>query len=595
MGPPRTRAQRLAAQQAARSRFHEGSMNDRVSAAPPVAFLFGPGEREALEQPVFGFGVVGASSGQAHQQQQTLSQQQQSQPPQLQQQPPPPPQDGRRKALLGQMWEGLRGRLRLRRDPAAENNDAATTGRKRRAESRDDTGSSSNNNAQATMPPPSTAEIPGLGLGDRPTREEVYANYHQLVASGFFSSHAIHSTLQPGPSQRPATSHDARSPNHVRHDPPQWPLAVPPAPGMTTASTAMLMTPPRGPSPICSPASAASSRGTKRAAEDDDDDVEDHVADTAMRGDGQPPPLPQRWTTPARTRRPSRTGSCPSASASRPAGTSPSRSCAPWPRAGSLAGGRRSISMVAEVGSGRAAAPEQQHQNHHHAGANTKHSSSGGNKLAKRVPGSSFPNTSILPTDPSSSSLARASLDVVQQQPPAPRRQQQTQSLRGRHAGDDAAVIMPGAFFAGGSSNSSSSTAKRQTSSRSLRSKAAAMSSLSSAAAHAIPAAESGPLSVVPDANRASPTSPPSPPSSPTARTGRMACRGAVCGGRGSETTTSPYVITASEESRLAVLTAVALDWDSDGHGSRIKQTNGQGGNGTNELLMCFTTFDVST
>lgn len=55
-----------------------------------------------------------------------------------------------------------------------------------------------------------------------------------------------------------------------------------------------------------------------------------------------------------------------------------------------------------------------------------------------------------------------------------------------------------------------------------------------------------------------------------------MACRGAVCGGRGSGTTTSPYVITASEESRLAVLTAVALDWDSDGHGSRIKQTNGQ-------------------
>ncbi|OAQ79880.1 hypothetical protein VFPBJ_05465 [Purpureocillium lilacinum] len=531
MGPPRTRAQRLAAQQAARSRFHEGSMNDRVSAAPPVAFLFGPGEREALEQPVFGFGVVGASSGQAvdeqqrrlggddderrnggfqHQQQQTLSQQQQSQPPQLQQQPPPPPQDGRRKALLGQMWEGLRGRLRLRRDPAAENNDAATTGRKRRAESRDDTGSSSNNNAQATMPPPSTAEIPGLGLGDRPTREEVYANYHQLVASGFFSSHAIHSTRQPGPSQRPATSHDARSPNHVRHDPPQWPLAVSPAPGMTTASTAMLMTPPRGPSPICSPASAASSRGTKRAAEDDDDDVDiaDQVADTAMRGDGQPPAatatmdhagedastLAHRFL-PKRLRK----------SASRDISLPKLRAVAT--RRG-LAGGRRSISMVAEVGSGRAAAPEQQHQNHHHAGANTKHSSSGGNKLAKRVPGSSFPNTSILPTDPSSSSLARASLDVVQQQPPAPRRQQQTQSLRGRHAGDDAAVIMPGAFFAGGSSNSSSSTAKRQTSSRSLRCKAAAMSSLSSAAAHAIPAAESGPLSVVPDANRGIPDVP---------------------------------------------------------------------------------------
>ncbi|UNI20320.1 hypothetical protein JDV02_006418 [Purpureocillium takamizusanense] len=538
MGPPRTRAQRLAAQQAARSRFREGSMGDRVSAAPPVDFIFGPGEREALEKPVFGFaagadekrlGGGGSGDNDAERrnphpewrQQQEEEEKLQPQPPH-QQQPPaaaPQPPDGRRKALLGQMWEGLRGRLRLRRDPGADADAAAATmGRKRRAESKDDgVNGNCHTNAQATQPPLGPLGAMALG-GDRPTREEVYANYHQLVASGFFSSHAIHSTRRPGPSQhqqqdqqRPATSHDARSPNHARYDPPQWPLAMPAAP----ANASLLMTPqpPRGgPSPICSPASAASSRGTKRAAEDDDDDGGDgddrgsaHVdaMTGVMRGSNVPPaaaaPPDEDASTLAHRFLPKRLRKSASRDISLP------KLRAVTTRRG-FAGGRRSISMVAEMAGGSTttttiasrAAAEQQHQ------VGTKH---GANKPAKRVPGSSFPNASILAADPSSSSSSLA-----------PPRRQQTQSLRSRHAGDDdvataAAAIMPGAFFTGGPS------AQRQTSARSLRSKAAAVAgatsssssaALSAAAAHAtaMAATQGGPLSVVPDANRGIPNVP---------------------------------------------------------------------------------------
>ncbi|RYC58771.1 hypothetical protein CHU98_g7439, partial [Xylaria longipes] len=44
----------------------------------------------------------------------------------------------------------------------------------------------------------------GGGVGDRPSREEVLASYNQLVASGFFQSHAIQSTRHAAPTSVPA-------------------------------------------------------------------------------------------------------------------------------------------------------------------------------------------------------------------------------------------------------------------------------------------------------------------------------------------------------------------------------------------------------
>ncbi|KAF4512855.1 hypothetical protein G6O67_000190 [Ophiocordyceps sinensis] len=217
MGPPRTRAQDLAAA-AARGRFLEGSMNDRASAAPPVAFL-GPAERAALEGPA---------------------------PDDARPRPERrPTRRGRRAAgrtRLGLVWEGVRGRLRMRREAA--DGDA---GEKKPSSS-----------SAPPPPPPPQLHRPADGV-DRPSREEVLASYHQLVSAGFFADRAVHSTRRPA---RPATAHarDQRRcsppppPPHRRA--PQWPLAAPA-------------------SPVCSPASLASSRGTKRpaaAADDDDDD-----------------------------------------------------------------------------------------------------------------------------------------------------------------------------------------------------------------------------------------------------------------------------------------------------------------------------------
>ncbi|PHH67618.1 hypothetical protein CDD82_1270 [Ophiocordyceps australis] len=72
---------------AQRSRFLEGSMKDRASAMPPLAFL-GPAQQAALEQPV------------------PL--------------PTTPPRPRRPMMRLGEVWQGVRGRLRLRKPDAPD-------------------------------------------------------------------------------------------------------------------------------------------------------------------------------------------------------------------------------------------------------------------------------------------------------------------------------------------------------------------------------------------------------------------------------------------------------------------------------------------
>lgn len=168
---------------------------------------------------------------------------------------------GRRAAgrtRLGLVWEGVRGRLRLRREAPGPDD-----GRKQ--------------SLAADKKPP--------GGVDRPSRDEVLASYHHLVSAGFFAEHAVYSTRRPPPgtvAARPASAHEPRAgPGHHHHHhprpphpfspppppcpdreappPPQWPLA----PRTTRPSPAR---------PVCSPASLASSRGTKRPAVDDDDD-----------------------------------------------------------------------------------------------------------------------------------------------------------------------------------------------------------------------------------------------------------------------------------------------------------------------------------
>ncbi|KAF7550569.1 hypothetical protein G7046_g7972 [Stylonectria norvegica] len=134
MGPSRSR----------RAFFQEGSMNDRASAAPPVHFL-GPEERARLERP-----VRPVSDDWAEKQ----------------------VKKGR---LLGQVWDGVRGKLGLRREADEEKH--------ARRNHKDKAGSTAKMAREAERKD-----------DERPTKDEVLASYHQLVSSGFFSSHAIPSS-----------------------------------------------------------------------------------------------------------------------------------------------------------------------------------------------------------------------------------------------------------------------------------------------------------------------------------------------------------------------------------------------------------------
>ncbi|KAG6054809.1 hypothetical protein E4U17_003440 [Claviceps sp. LM77 group G4] len=232
MGPSRSSAHLLAQ----RGRFQEGSMNDRVSAAPPMQFLDPSSERAALERPVFwehkssqmgpsAFMPSEAPTGGAEDKR------------------------GSKMGILGQMWEGMRGKLRIRSHDEKERPSA-------REDRFDDTRARFMDKASQQ----------GDSSTQRPSRDEVLANYQHLVASGFFSSRTIQSTRFAPP--RPTTSH---GPDGAAATPPQWPLTPPPpVPTVNLNAIPMPQTPmqTRRPSQVYSPVSAASSRGTKRAAAD---------------------------------------------------------------------------------------------------------------------------------------------------------------------------------------------------------------------------------------------------------------------------------------------------------------------------------------
>ncbi|KAL6855332.1 hypothetical protein ACO1O0_006473 [Amphichorda felina] len=217
-----------------RSRFQEGSMNDRASAAPPVHFI-GFQDYASFDRPDAVATIRPIVSCEP------------TPTPYHQQQEPPTPTFSKRgsKQFLEQVWDGVREKLRIKRDSSPEKKHQQQYQNQHQHQ-----------HQPATVPQ----------HDDRPSRDEVYANYQQLLASGFFSSHAIQSTRQPGP-RRPSTSAGLSSPAHPHgfHSSaptgPQWPLQQAP---VTPSRT-------RPKSPIRSPASA-SSRGTKRAVEHDERD-----------------------------------------------------------------------------------------------------------------------------------------------------------------------------------------------------------------------------------------------------------------------------------------------------------------------------------
>lgn len=151
-------------------------MNDRTSAAPPVQFL-GPEELAALERPA----LTHIKSNNPRPMSDDFSDKQ--------------VKKGR---LLGQVWDEVRGRLGFRRD----NEDDRGLRKRSRSRKRDQDDHRGREREREDVQmtdmsePKTNVDSP---RDDMPSREEILANYHHLMASGFFSSHAIQSTRQPPP------------------------------------------------------------------------------------------------------------------------------------------------------------------------------------------------------------------------------------------------------------------------------------------------------------------------------------------------------------------------------------------------------------
>ncbi|KAK0639297.1 hypothetical protein B0T16DRAFT_395049 [Cercophora newfieldiana] len=159
----------------AQSRFVEGSMNDRASAAPPPSFL-GPGDATAYEQQFYEadrprpLRPMSSAGHYYHNNQAALVQAQQK-------------QETSRK---GGFWGGVKERFGLTRSRSSGSIPRMNDKDSRRAA----TAPTPDGSGKATA----TAAAPPMGY---PTREEVMSSYKNLVASGFFDAHAIQGTRYP--------------------------------------------------------------------------------------------------------------------------------------------------------------------------------------------------------------------------------------------------------------------------------------------------------------------------------------------------------------------------------------------------------------
>ncbi|EJT69395.1 hypothetical protein GGTG_13014 [Gaeumannomyces tritici R3-111a-1] len=287
---------------AARSRFQEGSMNDRVSAAPPADFLgddYTPSpsgtvtaasslsSRSSWAGPATAASDWGTtnvppgsscSAGSNPNRHSAPSCEQQQQ--QQQQQQPKQKSSG----FFAPLWDGMRERLRLTRSKSSINvvnpspKDAAPASRPPVPPLQQ----------TQSFPPAAAAATPsaaphaafaaaGPPGGPRPTREEVLQSYQQLMKSGFFDSHAIQSSRHAPPpgmtSSRPSS----------RNAPPNLAPVTEhsPAPGhrrnvLSTSATSGGFPRPRKRS---GGFVAAVSRGYFSECEDDDEDMVDRDAE----------------------------------------------------------------------------------------------------------------------------------------------------------------------------------------------------------------------------------------------------------------------------------------------------------------------------
>ncbi|TDZ66026.1 hypothetical protein CTRI78_v003307 [Colletotrichum trifolii] len=222
----RPAAKRTNSVQRANSRFVEGSMNDRTSAAPPLTFLGPDDSSEIARRFHMDFcveapdaGVLSPPKPQHHKSSQSLlsSQQQHQQPHPVLTQPTVTYGEVKRPASSASshvgkkgFWGGLREKLSFVKDKGAKR--PLSLDSKLLSQGGGVGGFGSGGGGGGATPPAAAASINnGTGM---PSREEIMASYQQLMKDGFFDAHAIHSTRQPPPPGfKPSTTmYSARPP-----------------------------------------------------------------------------------------------------------------------------------------------------------------------------------------------------------------------------------------------------------------------------------------------------------------------------------------------------------------------------------------------
>ncbi|KAK6845180.1 hypothetical protein PG995_015290 [Apiospora arundinis] len=205
------------------SRFQEGSMNDRVSAAPPVQFL-GPDQLARFERQFYAAASNGtqrrdrplSAQAQLPSQQNTGLQRLRTQPQeqghyQLEDDQDVPHRQLRHKKSMG-FLNRVRDAFGLGRNKEPASKVQQETEKRislQHAPTTRPVHHMTKAHSQShipQLPPAFTAlsnPVPGGSSTDRPSREEIMASYNELMATGFFQAHAIQSARQPPPGRRP--------------------------------------------------------------------------------------------------------------------------------------------------------------------------------------------------------------------------------------------------------------------------------------------------------------------------------------------------------------------------------------------------------
>ncbi|KAK3387688.1 hypothetical protein B0H63DRAFT_163525 [Podospora didyma] len=165
---------------APQSRFVEGSMNDRVSAAPPIDFL-DLHEAQAYERQFY-------QADRAPAQQQSRQRR-----PMSSAGAAPAVRKGN---FLGPLWDGVRERLHLTRSKSS-GSIRRVNSKENKAVSASTPVAANGDERNASAATAATAAAAAATAGIYPTKEEVMESYKSLVASGFFENHAIQGTRHP--------------------------------------------------------------------------------------------------------------------------------------------------------------------------------------------------------------------------------------------------------------------------------------------------------------------------------------------------------------------------------------------------------------